>query len=276
MAKPKPCNIQIWLCCAVGLLFGRKHLPDRLYLYIYIQIQHKITILYFIRGTWPETNVRNKVYKIGVVWYMCQTDYSHCTFDLVAIAAGSNVEEFKLHCYAVLESNRRKLEYSYYGGKAQTLAAAKCYLTEGKKLMSRYDAIGRNPAERKDFIKNSFGTDALCPGKALAVQRSKLIHKLAYREVPVIEAGMMLAALKETPELINKDKLALSYDESSGHFRAELGGPEESMTKLFPEIKDAANWLRNMGYSSEAGMWGWIFKYGNPQQTVYNFLLYGG
>lgn len=220
--------------------------------------------------------MRNKVYKIGVVWYMCQTDYSHCTVDLVAMAAGSNVEEFKLHCYAVLESNKRKLEYAYYGGKAQTLAAAKCYLTEGKKLMSRYDAIGRNPAERKDFIKNSFGMDALCPGKALAVQRSKLIHKLAYREVPVIEAGMMLAALKETPELINKDKLALSYDESSGHFRAELGGPEESMSKLFPEIKDAANWLRNMGYSSEAGMWGWIFKYGNPEQTVYNFLLYGG
>ena len=162
-------------------------------------------------------------------------------------------DPFPKHINAVMETTKRKFDHSVYGGEAQATEAAKQFLSRGKVIMNLYDAIGRQPAERKDWITKTFGADALT-NKPLAVQRVILVNRLCQHQVPKVEAGIMQAAIRATPGLEKSESLCLTYDQESEMYKAVLSGDNENMTKMFKDIKDAKNWLMNMGKSSEAGI----------------------
>ena len=171
----------------------------------------------------------------------------------LAMASTNGLIHFQKHINAVLETTKRKFDHSVYGGEAQATEAAKQFLSRGKVIMNLYDAIGRQPAERKDWITKTFGADALT-NKPLAVQRVILVNRLCQHQVPKVEAGIMQAAIRATPGLEKSESLCLTYDQESEMDKAVLSGDNENMTKMFKDIKDAKNWLMNMGKSSEAGL----------------------
>ena len=161
--------------------------------------------------------------------------------------------EFAKHCYAVVDSTRRKLEYSTYGGKSQALEACKAYESKVKKLMIRYDTLARKPDERKAWIKDIFGGEAILLGKSLAAQKANLMQRLKCGEIPEVEALMMEAAIRSAPSVEKKDALSLSYDQESSKYKAILRSDKgEDVTKMCDDIREARNWLLNMGASSEA------------------------
>lgn len=170
----------------------------------------------------------------------------------VAMATGSEIQEFQKHCYASLENTRRKLEYSTYGGKDQALEAANKFLAEGKYLLFQFSTLGRAPVQRKEFVKEHFGEAAILHGKTISAQKAKLIVCLVRQEVPSVEASMMQAAARAAPGLAKPSALSLTYDQGSNQFKAVLGEGGESMSKLFTSITDARHWLLSMGKSAEA------------------------
>lgn len=172
--------------------------------------------------------------------------------DLMAMAT-SAIHEYQKHCNVVLHDCKRKLDYSYYGGKTSTMAAANYFLGTGKKLMVDFEMFSGHPQERKKWICEQFGADAFKPGKSLACQKTLLACKLVNHDVHWFEAGMMQAAIRAVPGLTKKDEYSLSYDEEAQRFSAHLGDSKQGITQHFAKIVDAKTWLLNMGKSSEAG-----------------------
>ena len=107
------------------------------------------------------------------------------------MASLHGLQEFSKHCTVSLESTKRKLEYSDFGSKTQALEAAKHFLTQGKKLLNGFDMLGRKPIERKQWIKDNFGDDAIQHHKSLSSQKGFLVARLVGRQVPWFEASMM-------------------------------------------------------------------------------------
>ena len=168
------------------------------------------------------------------------------------MAKASAVQEFQKHCYVSLDSTKRKLEYSDYGGKTQALEVANHFLTRGKAIRIEFDMLRGSPLERKEWIIKHFGEDALQVRKSLAVQRSMLVYRLCSRQVPSFEAAMMQVAVRSTPGLTKKDALVLTYERETDRFKAIMSGGSENMSKTFADIKAARDWLLNIGKSSEA------------------------
>ena len=187
----------------------------------------------------------------------------------LAMANTKEVNTFQKHVNAVLESAKRRFDHSLYGGEAQAIEAAKQFLSQGKVFMTRFDSIGRQPAERKEWITKTFGADALT-SKALAVQRSILVDRLCQQKVPNVEACIMQAAIRATPGLEKTESICLTYDQGSEMYKAVLSSENENMTKMFKEIKDAKNWLLNMGKSSEA----WILRKNNVLMKRLRIYIY--
>ena len=170
------------------------------------------------------------------------------------MASDPEIIEFNKHCYAALFDSKRKLEYSFYGGKTQALAAANSFLVQGKKLIADFQAFGRQPQERHDWIIEKFSCDAVKKGRSLALQKSCLISRLVSQGVHWLEADMMQAAIRATPGLSKKDTISLKFVQEGEQFRAQVDATNESITKQFAKITDARNWLLSMGKSSEAGV----------------------
>ena len=173
------------------------------------------------------------------------------------MASLHGLQEFSKHCTVSLESTKRKLEYSDYGGKTQTVEAAKHFLTQGKKLMLGFDMLGRKPVERKQWIKDNFGDDAIQMRKSLSAQKGFLLAQLVGRHVPWFEASMMQVAVRAMLDLAKKEALSLTYDDDLAKFKAVLSGDNENVIKVFEKLNDARNWLLNMGKSSEASWSGY-------------------
>lgn len=170
----------------------------------------------------------------------------------VAMASTSEIQEFQKHCYASLELTKRKLDYSTYGGKTQALEAAKQFLKQSKWLLFEFSSLNRAPTQRKEFILQHFGADAILNGKTIAAQKAKLISRLVSGDVSSVEATMMEAAVRAAPGLAKPSALSLKYDQESQQFKAVLGEGGESMTKLFTDIAEGRHWLLSMGKSAEA------------------------
>ena len=173
------------------------------------------------------------------------------------MASLHGLQEFSKHCTVSLESTKRKLEYSDYGDKTQTVEAAKHFLAQGKKLMLGFDMLGRKPVERKQWIKDNFGDDAIQMHKSLSAQKGFLLAQLVGRHVPWFEASMMQVAVRAMPDLAKKEALSLTYDDDLAKFKAVLSGDNENVIKVLEKLNDARNWLLNMGKSSEASWLGY-------------------
>ena len=185
------------------------------------------------------------------------------------MASQKGLQEFSKHCYVSLESTKRRLEYSDFGGKAPALEAADYFLTQGKKLMLGFDVLGRRPVERKQWIKDNFGDESSIPQyKSLAAQKEILLSQLVGRQVPWFEASMMQVAVRAMPGIENKEALSLTYDDDLAKFKAVLSADNENVIKMFDKLSDARNWLLNMGKSSEAR---WL---GCKTQSCLNSILY--
>ena len=118
-------------------------------------------------------------------------------------------------------------------------------------MMIRFQALCKKPEERKQWIRDTFGGDAVIT-KTLNVQQSLLVSKLVSRQVPAVEASIMQVAIRAAPGVKSKESLCLTYDTSCEKFKAVLCGGNENMTKMFDTTKEAKNWLLNMGKCSEA------------------------
>ena len=170
-----------------------------------------------------------------------------------AMASHAGLQKFQKHCAAVLESTKRRFDHSDFGGESQAVEAANFFMSQGKKLIIRFESLGRKPAERKQWIKDMFGGDAVHQHRPLKYQQASLVSRLISRQIPSFEASIMQCALRATPGLENTESLCLTFDDSCEKFKAALlCGEGENMTKMFETLKDAKSWLQNMGKCSEA------------------------
>ena len=172
--------------------------------------------------------------------------------------AMGSLQEWQKHVSIALEGTKRRFDDSEFGGRSQSIAAAKRFVAAGNKLMFRFDLLKKKPVERKEFVRTQFGDSASYPSKSIAAQKAVLVSKLVGREVPVVEASVMEAAMHETPGLNEKGSLSLTYDGECEKFKATLQHDGENMSKSFATPKEAKNWLLSMGKSSEAR---WVHRY---------------
>ena len=170
-------------------------------------------------------------------------------FQLLAMA---DLKEYSKHCCASLEGIKRRFEDKDYGGTSQAVEAAKEFLSIGKKMMIRFQTLRKKPEERKQWIRDTFGGDAISK-KSLNVQQSLLVSKIVSRQVPAVEASIMQVAVRAAPGVTSKESLCLTYDTSCEKFKAVVCGDNENMTKMFDTPKEAKGWLLSMGKCSEAG-----------------------
>ena len=170
-------------------------------------------------------------------------------FQLLAMA---DLKEYSKHCCASLEGIKRRFEDKDYGGTSQAVEAAKEFLSIGKKMMIRFQTLRKKPEERKQWIRDTFGGDAISK-KSLNVQQSLLVSKLVSRQVPAVEASIMQVAVRAAPGVTSKESLCLTYDTSCEKFKAVVCGDNENMTKMFDTPKEAKGWLLSMGNVQRPG-----------------------
>lgn len=192
-----------------------------------------------------------------------------------AMSASTNMVEYTKHYGVLLLSTRRKFEFADYGGKDQAHAAATCFISEGKKLMEAYDRLRRKPEERTAWLASNFSKGvAHQKHRSLDIQHSALLRYLCQGEVQWLEAKVMLAGVRATPNLM-MCKLMLVHDQEKNQWLASVEQNGSCTSEGFKNIKDAKRWLLQMGHASEAGPMtshDRIYIYIYDRSHVYSFL----